>query len=131
MERHHEAVGAHPRDFLHHDRIVDEIDAAAAVFSRRVGAEKTLRAHLAPARAIAHPVAIPLRHLRLDFGFDEASHLVAEHFVFFGEDISSHQSGSSIPRSFSNSLRLYRGRLSRISNHGALTSTKICLSAFS
>ena len=96
MQRHHQAVRAHPRQLFHHDRVVDEIHAAAAVFGRRVGAEEAGLAHLAPTGAIAHPDAIPLRHLRLDLGIDKPPHLRAKHLVLFSKNLSSHHCETSI-----------------------------------
>src|SRR5260221_12303651 len=93
MQRHHEAVRADPRQLLHYDRVVDEIDSGAAVFSGRVGAEKPGLAHLAPARPIAHPGAIPFGDLRLDLAIDEPAHLRAEHLVLVSKNISSHHCG--------------------------------------
>ena len=88
----------HPRQLFHHDRIVNEIHAAAAILSRRIGAKESRFPHLAPTRPIAHPDAIPLRHLRLDLTIDKPPHLRPKHLVLFSKNLSSHHYETSIKK---------------------------------
>ena len=72
------------------DRVVGEVRARAAVLGGSVGAEKSRRAHLAPALAIAHPGAIPSVDLGHDLVVDELRDLGPEHLVLLGENVSAH-----------------------------------------
>ena len=90
MEPHHQAVRAHPREFLIDDGVVREVRTRAAIFRGSVGAEKSGRAHFAPALAIAHAVAIPLLDFGHDLVIDELGDLGPEHLMFLGENISAH-----------------------------------------
>ena len=90
MEPHHQAVRADPTQFLIDDGVVREVRTRAAIFRGGVGAEKSRRAHFAPALAIAHAVAIPLLDFGHDLVIDELGDLGPEHLMLLGENISAH-----------------------------------------
>src|SRR5207237_1276598 len=79
---------------LRHDAVVEKVSAGAAVLDRLIRAEKPGFAHLAPGRAVAHADAVPFIDFRRDFSVDETAHLLAEHLVFFGKNLSSHRGGT-------------------------------------
>ena len=90
VQRDHHGVGADPRHLLHDDGVVEKVAARAAVLHGRGGAEEACRAGSPPRVLVAHAAYVPLRHLRLDLLLREAAELLAELFVLFGENASSH-----------------------------------------
>ena len=90
MDGGHEAVRPPPRELLHHDRVVEEVTAAAAVRFRHGRAEESRVAHPPPRVAVGYPVAVPVRDPRLDLALREAPELRAEGLVLLTEDVASH-----------------------------------------
>jgi hypothetical protein len=83
-------VGAHVRELLHHDRVVEEVAACAAVFLGCVAPEEAFLAHAPPRLAVAHALLVPVGDLGLDLRLGEADELLAEELVLVAEDVALH-----------------------------------------
>src|SRR6185369_9285165 len=86
----HEPVRTQIRELLHHDRVVAEVAAGAAVLLGHARAEEPLGAHPPPGLAVGDAVAVPLRDLGLDLAGGEPLELRTEHLVLVGENVASH-----------------------------------------
>ena len=81
---------AHVGEFLDDDRIVEEVNARAAIFHGSARRDKALRTEPAPRLAVADSGLVPVRDLRYNFFFKGPLNLITEELVFLIENIAAH-----------------------------------------
>jgi hypothetical protein len=90
VQREHQCMGAQPGEFLHHDRVEEEVATGAAVLLGHARAEEALFAETPPGRAIGHASFVPRRDLRRDLLLGEAPELFPIQVVVLAVDVASH-----------------------------------------